>query len=86
LCLDEETKKLVSFAFTYANDESTKFHSMSRVGPEGGVCLDLQLSDDRGFPARSYIYRDLERVESLVLITEELSVVQMGIKSGDQEK
>ena len=66
LCVNNESLELQSFTWTYSNEDGSKYHSMSRVGPEGGICFDFELENEkRGHFDKAWTYRD-ENIISLL--------------------
>lgn len=41
LCLDETTRRLVSFTWTYASENGSQTYTLPRVGPDSGQCIDF---------------------------------------------
>ena len=70
ICINNESRQLQSFSWTYSNEDRSKYHSMSRVGPKGGTCFDFKLEDDeRGHFDKARTYRDDNKIAQLVLIS-----------------
>ena len=70
LCLSEASRQLMSFQWTYANENKSKQYRMTRVGMEGGTCFDFDIADvDRGNFDFAKVFRDDTMITQLALIS-----------------
>ena len=86
-CLNDEDQ-LLSFQWTYANEDRSKQYRMTRVGKQGDNCLDIDIPDaERGNFDIARMFRDDEKIVKLVLVSSETgNSSALGPKDSNDEK